>query len=254
MPFTFAHPAIVIPLSRGRFTLSLTALAAGSIVPDFEFFFQMKLGENLGHHWQGIFLFDLPVGVFICFLFHNLIRNTFIDCLPNWYRIRFTDAKNFDWNRYATKHIPSLLATLLLGILSHLLWDGFTHEDGLFVQWIPILNENVYGINIPLYSTLQVVCSVWGLWMVHRFIATMPVMAHTALPVTKSNHYWIWLAVISLFIFSIRVLTLPDPKKIMELVFACIGSVLYAWTIVSVVYKKKNNQLTAATSKNWINK
>lgn len=52
MPFTFAHQAIILPLKKSKRFCS-TALIAGSIVPDFEFFFQLREVENIGHRWHG---------------------------------------------------------------------------------------------------------------------------------------------------------------------------------------------------------
>jgi len=36
MPFTFSHPAIVLPLTKARLKLSATGLIVGSTIPDFE--------------------------------------------------------------------------------------------------------------------------------------------------------------------------------------------------------------------------
>ncbi|MBL0335823.1 MAG: DUF4184 family protein [Chitinophagaceae bacterium] len=90
MPFTFAHPALIIPLKKIRGGLSLTALAVGSMVPDFENFFNMQETEVTSHQLSGFFLFDLPVGLFACFLFHNLLKHGFVENLPRFYQRRFS--------------------------------------------------------------------------------------------------------------------------------------------------------------------
>jgi hypothetical protein len=42
MPFTFAHPAIVLPLKHlPKRWYSLTGLIIGSMTPDFEYFIRM---------------------------------------------------------------------------------------------------------------------------------------------------------------------------------------------------------------------
>jgi Domain of unknown function (DUF4184) len=73
VPFTFAHPAIIIPFKKWIKPLSLTGLVAGSIAPDFEFFLKMKASENIGHHWFGIFTFDVPFAFYIINLFEILL-------------------------------------------------------------------------------------------------------------------------------------------------------------------------------------
>ena len=60
MPFTIAHPAIILPLRKRGSILSTTGLIIGSMIPDLDLFIQMREVENLGHQWYGIFLFDMP--------------------------------------------------------------------------------------------------------------------------------------------------------------------------------------------------
>ncbi|WP_220463965.1 DUF4184 family protein [Adhaeribacter radiodurans] len=44
MPFTFSHPAIVLPLTLLlRKWYSLTGLVIGSLTPDFEYFYQFSI-------------------------------------------------------------------------------------------------------------------------------------------------------------------------------------------------------------------
>jgi Domain of unknown function (DUF4184) len=219
MPFTFSHPAIV---------------------PDFEFFLQMKLDENTGHHLNGFILFDLPVALVLCFVFHNLIRNSFISYLPAWYRRRFNSAINFNWNSYAANNKTRLLIATSIGIGSHLLWDGFTHDDGFFVLLIPALQKSIsfFQVNIPVYSMLQLGCSVWGLWAVQKFIAAIPVETGTLAKTEKNYIYWSWLTIISIAIFTCRLFTMNGSFKSMDLVFAGIGSMLYAWIAISIGYFK----------------
>ena len=57
MPWTFAHPAAVLPLRKiGRFRLPLAALVVVSIAPDFGYYSgQFRLG-TFAHSVPGIFL------------------------------------------------------------------------------------------------------------------------------------------------------------------------------------------------------
>ena len=56
MPFTPAHPAIVLPLIRSRY-FSATGLIIGSLSPDFEYFFKMSVDSIYSHSKGGIILF-----------------------------------------------------------------------------------------------------------------------------------------------------------------------------------------------------
>ena len=47
MPFTFAHPAIVLPFYKKPKFFSMTTLIIGSMSPDFEYFLRMKIKSDM---------------------------------------------------------------------------------------------------------------------------------------------------------------------------------------------------------------
>jgi hypothetical protein len=101
MPFTFSHAAIVLPLRLlPKKWFSLTALVIGSLTPDFEYFIRMKVQSNFSHTILGVFWFDLPFGILLAFLFHNIVRNSLFENLPLPLRSRFIAFNKFNWNRY----------------------------------------------------------------------------------------------------------------------------------------------------------
>ena len=53
MPFTPAHTALVLPFIQKRY-LSATGLIAGSVAPDFEYFFKMSTNGVHGHTIPGL--------------------------------------------------------------------------------------------------------------------------------------------------------------------------------------------------------
>jgi hypothetical protein len=105
MPFTFSHPALVLPLKYlpQRF-YSLTGLIIGSMTPDFEYFIRMTVGSIYSHTFWGIFYFDLPVGIALCFIFHGIVRDQLIDHLPAPLRERFWSLKSFNWKFFLNPH------------------------------------------------------------------------------------------------------------------------------------------------------
>ena len=83
MPFTLAHPAIVLPLKYlPKKWISMTGLIAGSVMPDFESLLRMYSDKQLTHSWPGFFYFGLPLGILLTFLFHNIVRNPLIVNFP----------------------------------------------------------------------------------------------------------------------------------------------------------------------------
>lgn len=238
MPFTLAHPVIMLPLDKtNRF--SITALIAGSMVPDFEFFFQMREVENIGHHWYGILLFDLPVAIVFCFAFHNLLKQLLIINLPESYRNKFINVIGFNWNAYAAANKMKILLSLLVGIFSHIAWDAFTHYDGFFVLLLPVLQYNIsiMGKTIPVYFLLQIFSSFAGMWLLYRAITKLPDTATGSLSVKTNVYYWPAFIIVFTIIVVARIYIWPQYNSFWGIVMACMGSFIYAWVLISFIFK-----------------
>ncbi len=104
MPFTFSHPAIILPLRYlPKSWFSITALAIGSLTPDFEYFLRMKVKSDYSHTISGMFWFDMPVALLLTFLFHNLARNFLFQNLPPEIKNRVLIFNDFNWNIHFKK-------------------------------------------------------------------------------------------------------------------------------------------------------
>ncbi len=155
MPFTFAHPAIVLPIGliKRRKWISFTALVTGSMSPDFEYFFRMKLYGEFGHSIAGIFLLDLPVAIIIALVFHQVIKEALILHLPNFLSARLLAFESENWWIYFKNNFLAVAISAIIGAASHIFWDGFTHADGYFVKLFPaLLYMEIH--KIPLYKIL----------------------------------------------------------------------------------------------------
>jgi len=197
MPFTFSHPSVVLILKKllPAATLSVTALVAGSIVPDFEGLMLMDTGRTFAHTWPGVFLFDLPVGLALCFLWHNIVRSSFIDNAPPFLKKRFFRYHNVDWSSYFRKHWVAVVVSLLIGIATHLLWDHFTHSNGHDEG--PWHQRPVYvlGHKMADFIFRQYLSSAAGLLVVVYFLVNMPRAAHV--PVAPRSQYWFIVAAVT---------------------------------------------------------
>ena len=237
MPFTLAHPAIVLPLTKSK-RFSFTALIAGSMVPDFEFFFQLREVENIGHHWYGILLFDFPVALFSCFLFHNLLRNALVIHLPAAFRNRVAAVLDFDWNWYARTNKATVAVSLFIGVASHILWDGFTHYDGMFVELFPLLATkiSISSFAIPAYFLLQLLFSVLGLAAVGYVLMRLP-QQQTTISEEKNKRYWLLFALTLSLMLCIRLAGWPEYNSFWGVFMAVMGSICYSWIFISVLFK-----------------
>lgn len=238
MPFTFAHPAIFIPFRRKtKIKLSATALIFGSMVPDFEFFLKMRTGENIGHHWYGILLFDIPLAILCCYVFHYLIRDMLINQSPKWFYQRFSRWKDLDWNNYAKKNSFNVLLSLIVGIISHLFLDAFTHADGFFVEHIIFLRNEVtfLGIHTNIYMLLQVALSMAGLYLVYRFTKYLPLSK--SYRVGDGKGFWLSLGGLSCVIFLTRIAIQPEFIAFWDIFMASMGSLIYSLLLIGLYHQ-----------------
>jgi hypothetical protein len=179
MPFTAAHPALVLPILRWR-NLSATGLVVGSLSPDFEYFLKMSVLSRYSHMFWGLFYFDLPVTLCLAIIFHVVVKRPLIDNLPAWISERFDTLYALDFVGYLRSHFASFMVSALIGAASHIIWDSFTHAHGFVVQRFPFFVTTIIpydGARYPLYYALQhfstgigLVCLMWYLWRIPRTV------------------------------------------------------------------------------------
>lgn len=240
MPFTFSHPAIVLPLTYlPRQWFSLTGLVIGSLTPDFEYFLRMRIKSNYSHTLDGLFWFDLPLGLLLAFLFHNIVRDSLYDNLPTFLKSRFSAFRQFDWNGYFKRNWLVVTISILIGAASHILWDSFTHDHGYFVQTIPTLQNSVdfLGRQIPILKILQHSSTLIG--------GSVIAFAIYKLPTNKTEKenvnlkYWLILTALTLAIIALRLLTGLELKQYGNVIVTAISAGLISSTITPWLTKTK---------------
>lgn len=128
MPFTLTHPLGALPfkwISPKWF--STTGLVFGSMAPDFEYFIKRYPSPTLSELGWGVFLFDFPLAILGALLFHLLIKQSLLLHLPRPYDQRLSGYAHDPFLSYLGKYWPIFLASVLLGIGSHLLLDWLTN-------------------------------------------------------------------------------------------------------------------------------
>jgi hypothetical protein len=177
MPFTFSHPAAVLPLGfLPRRFISMTGLIAGSMAPDFEYFLRMRSLSFYSHTWLGILWFDLPLTIFLAFIFHQLVRNKLIDNSPLFITRRLVVYKSFDWKKHFMANFLVVIVSIIIGAASHILWDRFTHEGKIFIHVIDQVENDfiIAGYSFSRYRMLQDVSSMIGGLVVVYAVVRLP--------------------------------------------------------------------------------
>jgi len=205
MPLTFAHPAAVLPFSRSSKYINFSALVLGSMAPDFEYFLRGRPSAEIGHTLIGFLTFNLPIVVLVYFIYHTWIHKTLWSHLPS-----FLQESPVQKPRSSkVLHIVVLLYSALFGMITHVVWDSFTHLNGFMVRKLSILTytAQVLDFNIPIFKLLQHGSTIVGILII---ISYMYIRARKnrfndkgLIKPKQKWMYWSLIALVALLLFSL---------------------------------------------------
>ncbi|GGL84298.1 hypothetical protein GCM10010129_30040 [Streptomyces fumigatiscleroticus] len=202
MPFTLSHAAAVLPVVRtdgtGRGRLVPAVLVAGSFSPDMTYYAAsvvsgaMEFGE-VTHSLPGVFTLDVLVAWALVGLW-LLVREPLVALLPRAWQGRTAALLRCGTPRARVR--PSLVArwyvSAVLGALTHVGWDAFTHHDRWGTRLFPVLAREVAGS--PLYWYLQYGGSALAAAVIAGFLALAlrrtPPAGPTGVPVLSVRDRW----------------------------------------------------------------
>ena len=155
MPFTLSHAVAVLPLARSR-RLVPAALVIGSWVPDLPYFVPLPVGSRWTHAASGPVSVDLVLGLLVLVLWRLVLRRPLADLAPRWLRERL---------RPPAALTPGLLlaaaVSVVLGALTHVVWDTFTHADRWGTTHVALLAEPLGPL--PAFKWFQFASGLLGL-------------------------------------------------------------------------------------------
>lgn len=235
MPFTFSHPAVILPFRYiGKKYFSITGLVVGSIVPDFEYFIRFQNRSHFSHTWAGIFWLDLPMGLLICFLFHNLVRNPLVLNLPYPFYARLARFSQFNWSRQFKEKWLTVICSIIFGVITHIISDRLTHKSSNLVSSVPGLIESQELIDSPksIYRVIQITYSVIGLALCFFTIWRLPYNKRISYR-RPDIRYWAILSCI--FSMTLLVITFTQGKDKVDFIVGTISSMIVAFLITSMI-------------------
>jgi len=165
MPVTPAHAAAAWPLKKVFPRLPLSALVIGTMSPDYEYFLRLAPITRVAHTLAGFVFFCLPVSIAVWWVFRRLVRPALVELLPPGLARQLGPAST-SWTL--------AFVAVTLGALSHIAWDGFTHQNDWAVRALPLLRSVPLPTLLPLpwYKLLQYASSVAGLALVATWVVT----------------------------------------------------------------------------------
>jgi hypothetical protein len=152
MPWTFAHPAAVLPL-RPLKCLSFGALVVGSIVPDISYYFgDFHLGAR-AHTLRGVFTLCLPTGLALIALVRVLHRPV-AGLLPHPHRQALLSLPQMP--RLGLRTVWQVSVSVIIGGITHVAWDSFTHGTGYLVAMVPLLRISGFRLGTRTFRLFEV--------------------------------------------------------------------------------------------------
>ncbi|MFJ3901897.1 DUF4184 family protein [Streptomyces sp. NPDC090025] len=189
MPFTLSHAAAVLPGIRrngtARGPLVASALVAGSFAPDMTYFAAsvvpgaMRFG-NVTHSFPGVATVDVLITATLVALW-LLVREPLVALLPRRARGRvYGLVRGRPWReRHPAGLACWFVVSAVIGSLTHVVWDAFTHLDRWGTRLVPVLGE-VVG-DLPVYLYVQYGSSALALlllgWCAVRALRAAPARA-----------------------------------------------------------------------------
>ncbi len=165
MPFTLSHAAAVLPLRRSP--LVLAALVAGAMAPDVPYFvratgvavsagswFEPLANGTTSHGWPGALTVSVPLGLALYGAF--LVARRPLGALGPDGRPPARPVRS------AAAGALLVVVSVAVGVLTHVVWDAFTHTDGWGVALVEPLQRPV-GAGLTVARLLQHLSSVLGL-------------------------------------------------------------------------------------------
>ena len=165
MPWTFAHPAAVLPLRRlCPMQLSFAGLVVGSMTPDLGYYIHFSGLARLAHTFLGSVLVCLPTGLTLLSALY-VLRKPLWFLLPQPHRAVLAPVIAVPPSPRPSSSLATAVS-VVLGAWTHIVWDSFTHKNGWVVKHVVFLQEPAFRLGVtqfPIYQLLQLLSSLVGI-------------------------------------------------------------------------------------------
>ncbi len=203
MPFTLSHPAAAVPFARRGLVLS--ALVVGSLSPDLIYFLCLSVRCQFGHTLLGLFLFDMPVGLTLLWLFHTVLKYPLLSLFPARHQQCLMPLAKTPFHFIPLRRFLLIVLSLLLGAITHIVWDSFTHSSGWMVQQFAVLKTPIIDMSqkaIKLHNILQHSSTLLGISLLsywyYRWFRQAPSAPIAALTCFSTRTKWLIILIIGL--------------------------------------------------------
>jgi len=235
VPFTASHAVVALPFVRTP--LVPAAIAIGAMTPDLPLFLRgwgIDYGRTHSFAWLPV---TMVVAVLLLLVWRCLLRPAVGELAPHAVATRLPSSwgsgiapalrETFGVGRGVLRTTLLLLASVALGVASHIAWDVFTHEGRWGTQVLPMLDEPwgpLTGFKWLQHGSSALGLAVIALWAVIWLRRSAP-----GRPVTRvlpSAVRWAWWLSLPLVLVSAWGVGL-----------AVHGPLTPSWTVAHLAYR-----------------
>ena len=247
MPLTFAHPAAILPFLRKSKFIHFPALVFGSMAPDFEYFLRVQPMGEIGHTFTGFMWFNLPLVALIYVIYRTYVHEILFNHLPIYLQASYPTRTGFNG---ILKPVVFCYSALF-GMLTHVVWDSFTHINGYMVLKFPALftySTDIYGFSIPLYKFLQHGSTLFGLTiiLIYMYVRASSQRGHSRIHVSPKRKLIFWSSTSFLAVVFVFLWYLMDYVSITSygiVVVRMIDAFLLSLLVGSLAFKYKMSEI-----------
>ncbi|WP_243227261.1 DUF4184 family protein [Microbacterium sp. CIAB417] len=213
MPFTPSHAVVALPFVRTP--LVPAAIAVGAMTPDLPLFVRgLPVTYGLTHdlRWLPV---TLLVALALLLLWRALLRPAARELMPGPLAERLPGAWDAPvraiWRETFGPSVGTVLllvASLVIGVASHIAWDAFTHEGRLGSEIFPALEEPwgpLAGIKWLQHGSSAIGLAIIAVWAV-LWLRRRPRVPHVS-----RTPRWVgvvWIAALPVFLITAWVIGL----------------------------------------------
>ncbi|OUY05604.1 DUF4184 family protein [Acinetobacter populi] len=184
MAFTISHMVVAPVLYRVFFRkIPLASIALGAMTPDLPRLFGFR--ADFAHTMTGVFSIDLLIGLVGCLLWFCFYR-------PVCYHLFNKQLPSLNSKSYFDLIFYCIIG-VLIGGLTHLVWDGLTHDDFRTFIGHTLLAQVItlpwLGIEMPIHRILQYLTSFIALPFLYYLVK--PILQAQPLPISCQTPSWL---------------------------------------------------------------
>ena len=168
MPFTGSHPAAILPFLRT--TLPASALVIGSMTPDIPYYLPVGL-PWVTHSAGAVVSTDVLLGGLTWALWHGVLAAPALATAPAGLRARLAGRVPTGL-RVCLPQLALVVAALVVGAATHVLWDEFSHAHRWGTAHIPALSR------------------MWGPWPGYLWVQELSGLAGATILIVWLVRWW----------------------------------------------------------------